>query len=257
MKAILLAVGIMFIIAGMSYAFELENVMAMWLLDEDGGDVAGDSSGNGNDGELNNGPEWIEGVFGSALEFDGSNNVIIQDAPTLDTELNDGFTFVCWQRMDAANADGCYIDKAEGWENKMSYYIYCSHGAAFGFLVVSQDGTMGLCNDFGTPIIDTWQHVAGVYDGSDMMFYVDGELLIELPHDKGIADTDARVFLGSCCPNAGFPGALDELALFNVALSEDEIQDIMDNGLEEATGVLGAVSPADKLATTWGQIKYE
>ena len=37
MKAILLAVGIIFIIAGMSYAFNPEDVMAMWLLDEDGG----------------------------------------------------------------------------------------------------------------------------------------------------------------------------------------------------------------------------
>ena len=251
MKAILLTAGIIFIIAGMSYAFEPENVMGMWLLDEDGGDVAGDSSENGNDGELNNGPEWVEGVFGSCLQFN-NNQVIIQDDPTLDEKLNDGFTFVCWQNQPPGDADGGYIVKEEGWANNMSYRFFSNHGNDFGFMVVPQDGTI---EEYyaGAPGDDTWHHVAAVYSGSDIIGYQDGEEVGRWAYNKGVADNDSRVFIGSAHPTGEyFPGMLDELALFNVVLTEDEINDIMENGLEAAL----AVSPAGRLATTWGQIKY-
>jgi len=95
--------------------------------------------------------------------------------------------------------------------------------------------------------------VAAVYDGSNIIGYQDGELLKKWPYDRGVADTDARAFIGSGHPNGEyFPGALDELALFNVVLSEDEIRAIMNDGLKKAAM---AVSFADKLATTWGKIK--
>ena len=253
MKTILITVGIIFIIAGMSHAINKENVMGMWLLDEDGGDIAGDSSGNGNDGVLTNGPEWVEGVFGTALQFSGSNNVIIEDHPTLDEKLNDGFTFVCWQNQPAGDADGGYIVKEEGWDNNMSYRFFSNHGNDFGFMVVPQDGTV-LEFYAGTPQDDTWHHVTAIYDGSDIIGYMDGKEVGRWAYDMGVADTDARVFIGSGHPTGEyFPGMLDDLALFNVVLSEDEINDIMDNGLEEAM----AVSSPGKLATSWGHIKHK
>jgi hypothetical protein len=48
-------------------------------------------------------------------------------------------------------------------------------------------------------------------------------------------------------------GAIDEVGIFNVILAEEDILDIMDNGLE-ATGLL-PVSPSGKLTSTWGFIK--
>ena len=254
-KATLATASIIFIslmLAGMSYAYGPENIMAMWLLDEDGGDIAGDSSENGNDGELDGGPKWIAGVFGNALELDGSNNVIIQDAPTLDTELNDGFTFVCWQRMDNPDSDGCHIFKAD------SYNVFNSHMLCFGAVVLSQDGTAGVIYDEETadPIEDTWQHLALVYDGSNIILYVDGEVLLEVPYDEGIADNDAPVFLGSCGPSSFISGALDEIAIFDVALEEEDIQTIMNEGLGATTGT-SAVEPLGKVTTIWGVIKSQ
>ena len=46
-------------------------------------------------------------------------------------------------------------------------------------------------------------------------------------------------------------GLFDEVAIFNVDLSEDQIKAIMDNGLQAALGV----DPQGKLATSWGMIK--
>ena len=49
-------------------------------------------------------------------------------------------------------------------------------------------------------------------------------------------------------------GAVDEVAVFNVALEEEDIKDSMEKGMERVLGI-AAVSPSDKLAVTWGQIK--
>ena len=48
-----------------------------------------------------------------------------------------------------------------------------------------------------------------------------------------------------------YRGIIDDIGIFNVVLSEDEIQSIMDDGLEKAF----AVSLTDKLTTTWAAIK--
>jgi hypothetical protein len=53
-----------------------------------------------------------------------------------------------------------------------------------------------------------------------------------------------------------FRGIIDEVALFNVVLTEDDINNIMTNGLERATGIT-AVSQSGKLATTWGDLKQQ
>ena len=51
-------------------------------------------------------------------------------------------------------------------------------------------------------------------------------------------------------------GVLDEAAVFDVALTEEDVVDIMNNGLEGALGIT-AVSPLSKLSTAWGQIKVK
>ena len=251
MTASVICISLM--LAGIGYAYGPENVMGMWLLDENSGDMAGDSSGNGNDGMLNGGPVWVPGVFGSCLLFDGSNNVEIADAPTMDAELANGLTFVGWQNQPAGDADGGYLVKEEGWENGMSYRFFSNHGNDFGFMVVPQDGTVEEYYG-GAPQDDTWHHVAAVYTGSEIIGYMDAVEVGRWPYDKGVADNDSRAFIGSGHPNGEyFPGMLDDLALFNVPLSQAEIAEIMDVGL--AGVITAAVFPADKLATTWGKIK--
>ena len=48
------------------------DLVGHWKLDDGSGTVAADSSGNGHNGTLQGNPQWIEGLFGMALEFDGS-----------------------------------------------------------------------------------------------------------------------------------------------------------------------------------------
>ena len=50
------------------------DLIGYWTFDEGSGNVAADSSGNGNDGTLEGGPNWVSGQLGSALEFEGSDD---------------------------------------------------------------------------------------------------------------------------------------------------------------------------------------
>ena len=76
-------IGLLF--TGLSYAaINPATIVGIWTFDEGSGDVAGDSSGNGNDGTVNGDPQWIDGQFGSALEFNGDDSVIVEDSDSLD-----------------------------------------------------------------------------------------------------------------------------------------------------------------------------
>jgi hypothetical protein len=52
-------------------------------------------------------------------------------------------------------------------------------------------------------------------------------------------------------------GVLDEVAIFSIGLEEGDINDIMNSGLEVATGLKAPVESQGKLAVTWGKIKGE
>ena len=251
MKKILMTASVICIslmLAGMSYAYGPENIMAVWLFDENGGDVIGDSSGNGNDGTLMNGTGWTGGVFGSALEFDGVDDYAeVLDDATLDTELVDGFTIMGWFMMYDPDTDGAAYRKIG------SYALNANHGDNFEFATFG-DGQDDWLH--GADVDENiWYHITATYDGDNVSVHFAGEQVSTRAISFEIGDTDGILQFGTwdVAPDGGqFIGAIDEVAIFNTVLSGDEIKDVMENGLAPITS---AVSAAGKLATTWGNIK--
>ena len=90
-----------------------------------------------------------------------------------------------------------------------------------------------------------------VYDGVvEIRIYLDGELDGEVARKGDINKNDASVWIGKKAnENIWLDGALDELRILNIALTEEQIQ--MD--MEE--GITFAVEATGKLTTTWGRIK--
>ena len=68
-----------------------EGLVGWWKFDETDGNIAYDSSGNGNDGNLTNGPTWTEGKIGGALSFDG-----VDDHVNLGNVLSSSYTKGAW-----------------------------------------------------------------------------------------------------------------------------------------------------------------
>ena len=73
---------------------------------------------------------------------------------------------------------------------------------------------------------DEWHHVAGVYDGRVMKLYVDGKLDATKPWAGGIAKNNSDVLIGENVeqPNRCFDGLIDDVRIYNYALSESEIK---------------------------------
>ena len=71
-----------------------------------------------------------------------------------------------------------------------------------------------------------WHHVAGVYDGTNMFLYVDGTLDVSKPATGSIVQNSYPVCIGhnAEAPASSFNGLIDEVSLYNRALTAAEIQ---------------------------------
>ena len=242
------------IFASLSFAIiDPESIVGIWLLDEGKGDVAEDTSGNGNDGKLV-GAKWTDGQFGKALEFNGSSHVEIPASETTDDYL-DGFTYLIWVKPTNAppNANTRIIER--DWHNPT---IQMGATDFYGSIAVGADQAQTHVRG-GTWEMEEWSFVAITYDGKNLQLYVDGEMVGE--KDVGEADANPNhttpphqgsIWLATWkVPGWDFTGVLDEVGVFNTPLSDKDIKDIMDNGLEKVS----SVSSVGKMAITWGYVK--
>jgi len=240
--------------AGNGYtAIDPGSIVGIWLLDEGQGDLAGDTSGNGNDGTVVGG-KWTEGMFGKALEFDGISHVEILASKTTD-DFMDGFTYTIWAKPMSSppNANTRVIER--DWHNPT---IQIGATDFYGSIAVNGDQASTHVRG-GTWEMGEWSFVAITYDGAILKLYVDGKMVNE--KDVGVPDAgpnntppphEGAIWLGAWkAAGWDFKGVLDEAGVFNVPLSDGDIKNIMDNGLQS----LAAVSNIGKMATVWGHVK--
>lgn len=259
MKTILICVclmSIMQISTETGYAkIDPKSVVGIWLLDEGKGDVAKDMSGNKNDGKIV-GAKWADGKFGKALEFDGVSHVEIPASKTTDDILN-GFTYLIWVKPTSPppNVNTRIIER--DWHNPT---IQIGPADFYGSIAIA--GNQANTNvRGGSWKLGNWSFVAITYDGSttNLKLYVNAEMV----NKKDVGKPDAKANF-TAPPNQGaiwlatwkapgwdFRGVLDEAGVFNTLLSDADLKDIMNNGLEKAA----SVSSVGKMALTWGYIK--
>ena len=101
-----------------------------------------------------------------------------------------------------------------------------------------------------------WHHIVATYDEEMLHIYVDGEPDGQNPRNTTPDNNDAPLTFAAVGTAGGTPltGALDDIGLFDVALEEDDIREIMEKGLKEVLRV-GSVSPSGRLISIWGHIK--
>lgn len=223
----------------------------IWLFDEGSGSVTKDFSGNGNDGKLD-GPTWVKGKFGNALEFDVGKFVDCGDGKSL--SLGDAdLTIGAWiKQNDLADYQIILTKGRPGVGTNKGYRLRIEDGGAPLFTVTGDTET-DLKSGKPLPQAKEWWHVVGVKDAKNMTIYVNGEAWgARGDSPPGSSDNDVPLQIGRY-PDVQwyFHGTLDEVFIFPVALSLDDIKTIMDKGFKS----LASVSPSGKLATTWGQIK--
>jgi len=261
----LVVVGLFF--ADVSHAkIDPKTVAGLWLFDdEDEGDVAEDSSGNGNHGALMGKPKWVDGKFGKALEFFGSDYVSVPHSDSL--TMTDQVTVMFWVRTEKKMVDMWNDRQAVVGKNYLEYEVGIYTGGQLH--TYTNDGTgggydEGIMASIAGKLPDKdadwergkWYHIAWTLDEQHEVAYVNGIKIGE--HNKAHPNTlpggnpleIGRRVGGSI----SLTGAVDEVIVLNVALGEEDIKLAAEQGLERALGIT-AVSPAYKLATAWGDVK--
>jgi len=149
-------------------------LVAAYSFDEGSGTSAADSSGNGNKGTLVNGATWSTSAkFGAAASFDGSDDRIdVGDSNSLD--LTSGMTLEAWVRPTANSGYRTVVLKEIPGELAYSLYAADSdHGTRpSGWVRIA--GTSRYADGTGSVPLNTYSHVAVTYNGSALVFYVNG-----------------------------------------------------------------------------------
>jgi len=242
--------------ANLSYAkIDSNSIVGMWLFDKEGG-TAVDSSGNEHDGEILGDIEYVEGIFDNAIQFPGDLesyvNIAHEDSLTLTT-----FSFAIWINMpDPGEGYRCIFSKtSDGLLENYAGYLDTGVKIFWGRFT-SGGNTKWVQSLAGkTNVADEeWHHLAVTYDMEFIKTYVDGVVEIEVESNQQPDESSGPLTFGIATGQPyTFAGMMDEAILFDVGISQGDVQNIMNAGLD---GVL-AVSTKDKVTTTWARMKTQ
>ena len=198
--------------------------VASWSFDEGAGTIANDSSGNNNNGILYGNPTWTtEGQVNKALSFDGSNDYV--DCGN-DESLN--LTSVgsveVWANIKTySNYPGIVSKGAIGGWDTNGYGIWLWEGKVAGTITNKAENPNHITFSFGSPAINKWNHYVLVWDGSYVYGYFNGIEVFKQTQTLNVPITSYNLELSHIASTA-FNGLIDEVRIYNRALSAEEIK---------------------------------
>jgi len=207
------------------------DLVGYWRLDDGSGTIAYDSSGNGHDGTLEGDPQWVAGMYGQALDFDGTDDYVDIGLGAGDyfTTLNSGFTVVGWiNRASTGTYDIVFGagrnpvgttagDDNNGWK----FGIDSSDVIKFTTL-----GILDYTSSVGVPVGE-WAHIAATFNeaGTEVQIYLNGTL-VDTISGNGPANPATGLYavgFGGTGALEFFDGMLDEVRVYNQVLTDPEI----------------------------------
>ena len=199
-------------------------LVGAYSMDARSGSILTDSSPAMNNGTVS-GTKWVSrGRFGSALSFDGVNALVtIPDAASLD--LTTGMTLEAWVYPTGLSGSRTVILKEIS--GGLAYALYANDDAPQPATYAHITGQSLSTRSAGTtPIpLNTWTHLASTYDGTTLRLYVNGIEAGRVPVSGSMIQSPAPLRLGgNAVWGEYFAGRLDEVRLYNRALSATEIQ---------------------------------
>jgi hypothetical protein len=216
---------------------------AWWPADGFALDLAGT-----NNGTLQNGATYVPGKVGQAFTFNGSGAFIsVANTATMDFGRGD-FSIAVWIRLASLGYDQEIIQKSVGtYPNEQAYFL--EFDTPNGLRFVLRDSSANQ-NDLSVPtqlMTGSWYLVAGVRSGNTNQLYLNGNLIgSQVSGSNANTGAGGIARIGRLAPNPSnidryFWGDMDELSLYNRALSASEISTIYAAG---SAGVCFTNTPA-------------
>jgi hypothetical protein len=249
---------VFFLFPGLSWA--QVGLVAAYTFNEGTGTTLFDSSGNGNNGTISGATWSTAGKFGNALVFNGTTaQVTVPDSTSL--RLTTGMTLEAWvyptktptgwRAIIDKNIDGYYLMAASSVNNRP---------AVGGNFVAGNQNTVGPT----ALAANTWTHLASTFDGATVRLFVNGVQVASQAQSTQLAPTTGTLQIGAdSYPAESFIGRIDEVRVYNRALSAAEIQSDMNTAVGSTppppdtipptvpTGLTATVVSASQINLAW------
>ena len=215
---------------------------------------ANDESGNGNDGTEVGGVSYQEGICGTGAEFDGIDDYLtvpissslssITNQATIAmfvkyTEPVNPRSYCLWRYGTTVN-NVTSSAKIGGGDNIL-YALHYSNGQGLGGVYVKSIN----------PLVENqWYHIALCYDGTKEQLFINGELQDEVASTVILDTPDDRLWFGRNGYAANpkyYNGIIDEIRIYNRALTETEIMDLYNECLTPEEMVENIIDDIEEL----------
>jgi Concanavalin A-like lectin/glucanases superfamily/Bacterial Ig domain/Domain of unknown function (DUF5666) len=208
-------------------------LVAAYSFNEGTGTVAHDVSGNNNNGSISNATWNTSGRYGSALNFNGTSSLVtIPESPSLD--LKTALTLEAWIKP-TSTASGFQAVIFKEMPTDTAYYLYRSGYSAAplgGVYIGAEDTVTGTTGE----TLNSWTHLAVVYNGTAEQLYVNGALAASRSQTGTVQTSTGVLHIGGdTLWGEHFLGAIDEVRVYNVALTAAQIQSDMNTALPSTT----------------------
>ena len=219
--------------AQIAWDFNRGGPIAEWRFDENSGTTVHDESGNGNDGTMTNmdaGTDWVDGKYGKALDFDGSDDYVdVGEISTL--KPSEFVTLSFWMFTNSS-------DNSSGTTEVVGYWT--GSQPSYGIRIETDEGityetdTDSDCEGSYTHTTwDKWQHFTLVYDGSACKLYLDGLEVSETPGSGDISYDDNApdaVQIGADTTERYFKGKVDDVKIWGYPLTAEQVMNEYNQG---------------------------
>lgn len=214
-------------------------LVGYWKLSEGGGTYVADSSGYENTGSWTGGSNWTSAKFGFGGAFNSSASYVSAPASSKFAYTTNSSTISTWLKLDAKSDTGYTV--LSGLSDGTTHRLAIIYGA--GSPVTSpqiylqlklENGTTVTTNDAGITISTNtgWRHVAGVWDGSTLKFYIDNVLrkTVTIGGSTARTSSDSLPFSIGRAINSGPENIIvDDVRFYERALSSDEVKKLYES----------------------------
>ena len=201
---------------------------AHWMLNESSGTNVLDSSGNGRDGTTYNSPLWVVGKLNNCLSFDGVNQYV-NCGNIANFERTQSFSLECWFKTSSGGATLIMLDRFY-MPTIIGYQLYMNAGQIYFILISSGGGSACQIKTNSTFNNNVFHHVITTYNGSStaagIKIYVDGVLQATTTVNDNLSATilnSADFLIARRSDGYGFPGLLDEIAIYESVLTQTNV----------------------------------
>jgi hypothetical protein len=225
-------------------------LVAAYGFDETSGATVTDSSGSGNGGTITGATRVASGKYGRALSFNGTSNFVsVADAASL--HLTNGMSLEAWVNPSILGTTGTdwrtvlLKEQPAG----MNYALYANNGSARPTGQVNVGGEKSAAGTSQLSL-NTWSHLAATFEGSNLRLYVNGALVSTTAVSGSISPSTGLLKIGGNSSwGEWYGGLIDEVRIYNRALSVSEIQSDMNTPVAGPLDTTAPTAPANLTAT--------